>query len=103
MDAAVWEYCEKKINQVYFLQSIVSTTEIQYGITDFEKKCCGVAGAQINDCFNIKKDFTKALFALAIVGFAFFFIYNMRSTVLHFGYRLWLVLGKVVWNYSYHK
>ena len=79
---AVMDYCEKNIDQVAFLLSTVNTTNFQYDINGYEEDHCGVHGAQLYDCPYINVVLQMALLFLAFVVIAFFFIYNINSTVL---------------------
>ena len=72
-------HCEKNISRVAFLQSVAKTTNIQNNVNGYEEDHCGVHGAQLYDCAYINEVLEMALFVLAIVVVAFFFIYNMVS------------------------
>ena len=85
-------YCEKNISRVAFLQSVAKTTNIQNNVNGYEEDHCGVHGAQLYDCAYINEVLQMALFVLAFVVVAFFFIYNIYSTVLLSGVvRRWFV------------
>ncbi len=70
MNKAISEYCDKIIDRVAFLQSIVNTEKTVWDSTKlYEKEHCGLEGAQTFDCVYNNEALQAAFAVIAILGF----------------------------------
>ena len=71
VNKAISEYCDKITERVAFFQSIVNTEKtIWDSIKLYEKKHCGLQGAQTFDCVYNNETLKTTLLVIAILGFS---------------------------------